>query len=481
MLLISDKNITNKRFCLWKRMWINVKSEKNSKSSTKVITQRGKNKIIKLKDFESIMEGNTIDIPYLMPYNRKKIKDKKGNYIKAVDENGQFIKNGKSFVYETEPPITSATYIWTTDGIERKIKVNCYLGVPTLKDKRVLRALQDIFIWSKSNNGKIKLKTKEEDITEEDLIIDFHSITNIAHAMGFESKNVSTQQRAYIRESIERLASTEIITEENGGIYNPIEKKYITSRKAVFKFIDKMEEYEYYDCSNCKNLIICEKFFSAGKSKVDVCIERDNLKLKYNHTKIKLSKDFYLSLANNYAIYYNRDNANKIKNYLSENIYLISRKWTGKGCVSRASIQKYIDRLVVSENQKDEKYKRFIIREAIRELDKYDFVEVTVDKKNIVTIKHLDKINHDKELKDVTMLKDKYNTFATFKLGMEQIGFSDEEFNELMDNHIQKINYLKALLRYVVIKTAYDKKIKASEFYLNCLNANIELNEKYYS
>ena len=89
----------------------------------------GKSRIIKLRSEEAIIDGNTIQTPFLAPYRIKKNKE-----TGALE------------------PITSVNYQWETveNGVvvTRGVEVSGHgkLGVPTLKDKKVLRALQNIYI-----------------------------------------------------------------------------------------------------------------------------------------------------------------------------------------------------------------------------------------------------------------------------------------------------------------------------------------------
>ncbi|MBN1076062.1 hypothetical protein DVV91_17215 [Clostridium botulinum] len=415
---------------------------KSSQSSFKSI--KGKSKVIKLRNGESIMDGNSVQTPFLAPYRITKNEDGKPE------------------------PLTLVEYTWTNieNGVEvqRGLKVSGHgeLGVPTLKDKEVLRALQDIYIWSKIDKGVLKLETDESKITEEDLMIDFISIDNIATAMGY--KRISGQQRQSIKESIERLVATTVFNRHSGGLYDPVKKRYITDSKISYKYLDSMENYVEYDCDNCLYLNGCHK-------NTKNCLNEENKKT--DTTKIKMSLFLYLSIANNYRLYYNKDKANEIKNLIAKNIYLISRKWLGEGYISKANIQKYMDRLPM--NAKQEKHKKQAIKEGITILNSYNFVEANIDK-DVVTVIHLDKKptelkngNIDKlATKDTTNLKDKYCTFAELRQGLLDIGLTELEFSSIVDNNIEKIEYIKALLRYVMIKHMYDNTIIPRDYFVHC-------------
>ena len=430
-----------------------------SKNKEAFKSVKGKSKVIKLRNGESIMDGNSVQTPFLAPYRIAKDKD------------------GKTM------PITFVEYEWTAieNGIEikRGIEVSGHgsLGVPTLRDKEVLRALQDIYVWSKIDKGILELETDESKVTEKDLMIDFISIDNIATSLGYG--NTSGQQRKAIKESIERLVGTTISSKHHGGLYDPIKKRYITDSKKTFSYLDGMENYTEYDCDNCLYINGCHK-------NTDNCLNESSQ--RKDVTKIKMSMFLYLSIANNYRLYYNRDKANEIKNLISKNIYLISRKWLGDGYLSRANIQKYMDRIPM--NAKQEKHRKQAIKEGIDILNEYDFVEASIDK-DIITVIHLDKkptrfkeLNSDKTAtKDTSYFKDKYCTFSELRDGLLEIGLTELEFNNIVDNNIEKIEYIKALLRYVMLKNRYDETVDPREYFLNCWykEGGTPIDKKYYN
>lgn len=428
-----------------------------NKNEKQFVAIKGKRKTIKLRSGESIMDGNSVQMPFLAPYRISKNK-----------ETGEL------------EPLTYVEYRWTSieNGVEvtRGINVNGHgkLGVPTLKDKEVLRALQDIYIWDKIENGVLELETDPDKVKESDLFIDFKTIDNIATSIGYGK--ISGQQRKAIKESIERLVATTVFNTHSGGLYDPIQKKYITNSKESYSYLEGMRDYTVYDCDNCLFTNGCRKDFEN-------CINPDN---KTDVTKIKMSMFLYLTIANNYRLYYDKDNATKIKNLIAKNIYMISRKWLGNGYISKANIQKYIDRIPM--NAKKEKHRKQAIKDAVVMLNEYDFVEAEVEN-DIVTVVHLDKMptalkskidSKDKIPTDTSYLKDRFNKYSEFIAGLRELGFKDEEFDSYID--MQKISHLTALLRYVTLKCMYNKDIDGKTYFINCLNnKKFKLDKKYYS
>lgn len=424
----------------------NIQKRNDNKSPLVVV--RGKKKTVKLRSGESIMDGNSVQMPFLAPY--------KGERITYVE------------------------YVWTTteDGkqIKRGVKVSGHgkLGVPTLKDKEVLRALQDIYIWSKIEDGILELETDLSKVTEEDLLIDFKTIDNVGRELGY--KKISGQQRKAIKESIEILVATTFINSENGGLYDPVIGKYITNSTETFRYIDKMKDYTTYDCENCLFLGACGKNYES-------CMDEANKRTDV--TKIMMSKFMYSNIANNYRLYYERNKVNQIKNLIAKNIYSISRKWIGNGYISRANIQRYIDRIPM--NAKQEKHRKQAIKDAVAILNSYDFVNAWIEEETVV-VEHLDKKNTNNNFnvadklptRDTSYLKDRFNSFSEFKKGLDEIGFTDEDFNKIIDPNIEKIEYFKALLRYVLLKSHYDSKLDTRQYFINFFKANKKIDKKYY-
>lgn len=418
----------------------------------------GKSRIIKLRSEEAIIDGNTIQTPFLAPYRIKKNKE-----TGALE------------------PITSVNYQWETveNGVvvTRGVEVSGHgkLGVPTLKDKKVLRALQNIYIWSKVNDGVLELETDPKKVTEEDLMIDFKNIDNLAREMGYNK--ISGQQRKAIKESIERLVATTVFSTHQGGLYDAITKKYITNSKISYRYLESMKDYTVYDCENCLYLHGCNKNHEN-------CMNEDK---KTDVTKIKMSMFTYLNIAHNYRLYYNKDNANMIRNLIAEDIYLISRKWLGNGSVSKANIKKYIERIPMET--KKEYHKKQAIKEAVENLNSYDFVEAYVEN-DIVTVKHLDKIpskrsnkNKDKipsDVNDTTYMKDRFLTYVDIIEGLKGLGLEESEINNIFGD-LQRIEYIKALLRYVYLHIKYNPKTNGKDYFLNCFNKNIDIDKKYYT
>ena len=138
-------------------------------------------------------------------------------------------------------------------------------------------------------------------------------------------------------------------------------------------------------------------------------------------------------------------------------------------------------------NAKKEKHRKQAIKEGVELLNAYDFVEASIDK-DIITVVHLDKMptnlkskqieGKDKVPTDTSYLKDKFNKYSEFRKGFIELGFTENELDDYID--MQKIRYQTALLRYVTLKCKYNSDIDGKEYYINCLNKKLKIDEKYY-
>lgn len=426
----------------------NKKSEIDKVGMTNVV--RGRQKRIKIS--EAIVDGNTVQMPFLVPY--------KGTPITLVEFYWNNVEDGKN--------------------VKRGLKVSGHgqYGVPTLKDKSVLMALQNIYIESKLKNGILNLELDETKVPEDELFIDFQNINNIAYEMGYKSVRAKTKEN--IKKSIERLVATTMINLASGGLYDPIAKKYITSSES-YRYLEGMENYTFYDCENCLYEKGCDKNF-------ETCQNKENQSVDV--TKIKISRFFYKCIANNFKMIYEKDKSNQIKNLVAKNIYLISQRWLDKNsCTSVANISKYIERLPM--NTKEDKHKKQCIKEAVEKLNEYDFVKAELVG-DLVKVTHLDKTRRAKlptknKIIDDSYLKNKYNTYKEIEEKLKEYGFTDQELTIYLSlEMLQHIRYIQALMRYTEILNGYGK-IKDVKAYLKTgltytsdkTPYNIE--EKYYN
>ena len=165
-----------------------------------------KARCFKLNTNESIIDGNTVAMPFIAEYKGKKI--------------------------------TSLEYEWTdSKGVKRGLELSGHgsLGIPTLREKELFISLQRIFIRKKTKDGVCELKI--ENLTEDDLIIDF-TMAELGREMGYKSMSTSTRQK--FKDGIKILVATTVFNRHAGGIYDIVNKRYINDSQMAFHYIESI-------------------------------------------------------------------------------------------------------------------------------------------------------------------------------------------------------------------------------------------------
>lgn len=266
----------------------------------------GKSRAIKLKDEESIIEINSVQLPFIAKYKGEKLKS---IYYKWINRTG---KPGQRGIF--------------VSGHEE-------FGVPTLRDLDILAALQSIFIKNKTKNNICILKT--EFIFEEDLTIDF-TINALAKELGYKSF-INNTVRNNIQNSIETLLETNIVNCYDGGIYNIKSKNYIKDTSTKYKYIER-----------------CPNYYNSNTT--------DNLKLD-NISKIKLNRFFYDMIINGHFLVYNREKLRLTNNLTARKLYLLISLWMHNKSSLTVSIDDLIEFVPVAQSEL--KYQRQYIKKAL--------------------------------------------------------------------------------------------------------------------
>ncbi|MEO2603931.1 hypothetical protein [Clostridium butyricum] len=266
----------------------------------------GKSRAIKLKDEESIIEINSVQLPFIAKYKGEKLKS---IYYKWINRTG---KPGQRGIF--------------VSGHEE-------FGVPTLRDLDILAALQSIFIKNKTKNDICILKT--EFIFEEDLTIDF-TINALSKELGYKSF-ISNEVRNNIKNSIETLLETNIVNCYDGGIYNIKRKNYIKDTSTKYKYIER-----------------CPNYYNSNTT--------DNLKLD-NISKIKLNRFFYDMIINGHFLVYNREKLRLTNNLTARKLYLLISLWMHNKSSLTVSIDDLIEFVPVAQSEL--KYQRQYIKKAL--------------------------------------------------------------------------------------------------------------------
>ncbi|MBU3114043.1 hypothetical protein [Clostridium lacusfryxellense] len=299
-----------------------------------------KSRVYKLNAGESIVDGNSIQLPCIAEYQGNRYIDLAYNWSSrkgAPVQRGIFVSGHAEY------------------------------GVPTLRDLDTLVALESIFIKNKTDNGICELKT--EDLLDEDLYIDF-TINKLSRELGFNSINNHT--RDLIKRSIEVLVATTITNSYKGGLYDIRTKKYDNDLSSQYHYIEGYTGYEETDVSGITKI-------------VDV-------------TKIKISRFFYTMIVNNYNLIYDKTLYGKTKNYTAKKIYLLALLWMGKNNYTTTMIDTLIECVPVA--QKEIQYKRQYIKKALSDLNDNLMLNIVYDK-NIPNKIYMCKPSFDLDIKNL--------------------------------------------------------------------------------
>lgn len=347
--------------------------------------------------------------------------------------------------------ITSVEYVWdsTEDNktIQRGVEISGHgkYGVPTLKDREVLLALQRIYLNKKAVKNVINLKPYEE-LKEKDLFIDFKRY-ELAKEMGYVRPNKNVMNN--LKMSIEIWLATTIFSRYSGGLYNPKEKKYISNNKIGFHFLESMTVQEsFYDNED------------------------------FDITNIKLSRFCYDMIYYNYKLFYDLNNISKIDNLLARGIYLLALQWGGKTGFAWMNMDTLIDRFPMKDSTA-RKYRKRNIKNALKLLEDVGVLEVSYKEnceKIYITLKKKNK--KIKKAEEYVNNLHKYKTWKEIKQRLLSFGFNEIEIEDL---NLEKINYIKALLRYIDVRLHFNNVEKPKELFNSYYENDFPIDEKYYN
>lgn len=375
----------------------------SSKNNDKTKMVRGKSISLNIKE-EGVLEGNVIQIPFIAEYRHK------------------------------NNPITSIEYEWETksstgNNIKRGIEVSGHgrYGVPTLREKEVLRCLHNIFIAQKTKGGICELKDPE-DCTNDDYAITF-TINSLCREMGYKSP--CNQTRNNVKRSLSILVATTIFNRHNGGLYDPEKKEYIQNQDKAFHLIETLIE----------------------EDKVD-----DEGNIIKDLTQIRLSEFVYKSLYHNYRLIYKKSRVESITHLGSRTLYQLALQWSNNG-VTYARVDKLAEHIPMRDGINMVE-KRKYIKACLDRLDKTDFVDISISRSNIVTFKFKDVINSTNISVD-----DMFCTYDEMLKGIVQLGYSKNEAKQLIDQKIMSLDSVQKALRQAYGLQRQDNNLNARQIF----------------
>lgn len=362
---------------------------------------------------ESVVEGNSVQLPFIAEYKGEKK--------------------------------TALEYTWYTKGVngemyKRGILVSGHgaYGVPTLFEYDVYVTLQDIFLKKKTKKGVCELRTKN--IDDDYLKIEF-SINELAREMGYKMP-ISNATRNSLKKSIKMLLATTVFSIYEGGIYDVVNKKYITNKEIGFHYL------ESYESKNTTT--------EDGKI-IDV-------------TSVKLSSFTYQQILNDYKLFYDKNGYVKIKNRIAKKIYHMALQWKGKNDFAWAKLETIVEKIPMLEDRK--KYQNRKIKNALKVLDKSELVKITYNQENsdLIYFNFSQKDNNEG-------IMNKYNKHKEVEDELYNIGFTMVEVQEYLD--VEDIRYIQALLRYMEVMKPINKKRYFKFCYEDRIDVSPYYNEDY--
>lgn len=391
--------------------------------------------VLKLKTNESIFDVNSLLLPFIAEY--------RGEKIRAIE-----VIQGNSII---------------------RVKSTSDLGVPTLYDKSVLLAIQKLFLQQRSFNGQLILNVKDPSL--QDMTMEPVSLREIVRAMGYSKP--STNQLVKVCESIERLNETTYVTTQD-RIYDHKNDKYLMTAKKGMHLID----YKLVTLSQ-EEKEIRKKQGGRRKSNDPERIEKYKQakeKIFDGYVQITLNHVVYQALACEQLVYYNDPVAVSIKNLTAKHIYLIALKWAGKDKEVNISINKLLMYIPMKEG-KELKLQKHAIKQAVNYLNDNGYCNTSYLKNEVVHFnfkkEKVKKIEYESDY-----LKDKFNTFGELLAGFVATGL-EEQYVFSLD--MSKLEYYKAVLRYVTLRDMYGSINNKKAFIKDYIENNRKVDEKYFN
>lgn len=310
-------------------------------------------KTIKVNITESVVDGNSVQVPCIMEYKPKVI-----------------VKNG-----EEEPVfVMKLTYVWSTWKGSKKIFRGVEVsggtyGIPTVRDFDVLLALQRIFLKQKLEETHGAIKTQGMNIGDYTF---YYTIDGLCKELGYKTPNNTT--RNWVRNSVVTLTTSTMRNLDIndginccGGLYDVKKKEYVDTSWIVH-------------------------FFEEAKGYTEASFDKRSKTKAY----LRISPFLYDTIVNNYMVYYNTADCINIKNYTAKRIYFIFRQWKGRRKTLKVTMKTLMERIPSNDDVKPATHKS-LIKKALRYLNDNEFLLVNIDNDDNVTLAEIPK--KDKKIK----------------------------------------------------------------------------------
>lgn len=407
-------------------------------------------KIIDLNEKEFIADMGTLSLPFAAEYER-------------IGKNG-------------ENRTITQLEVQQNDGIV-KVSGDSTLGVPTLYDKSGFFALERIFIKQiKERQGKFVLNKNLDELTKRERTTAKISISEIANEMGYKNPNI--QVKANICNMIRRL---------NAATYTTQTSRLLTKDKTDFimqaeKGFHLIEDYEI--------VAFTAQEKERHKKQSSRKFNNENSKFKYQEYKnmifdgyiqITLSPIAYAAMVEDHYLFYYIEDALKLKNNISSNIYFLTLKWAGRNKQAKVNIDTLLNYIVFREDM-ELRYQKRNIKNAINRIKESGLGQISELDNGTFLFNYSKK----KMIPEPTYLTESFNTIPDLMKGYKDLGFEDNELGFIM-NDIPNLHHYQAMLRMVtLLSNPRYNQIKKPKDYLLAMLGDMDktkelLDKKYYN
>lgn len=403
------------------------------------------------------------EIEEIIDNNEKAISLKKNEYL--FDLNSLFLP----FIpdYDTSKGLVKELEVPLDDGSTIKVTSPTY-GVPTLYDKDVLLALQRIMLKQNINlQRKFTIKKNIDDLVESDRTIGPISIEDIIKEMGYE-KDPSVNTKYKICTSIKRMHEASYVTTKS-RIYV---KKHDTFLMKAEEGIHLIDNYNIIEYTNVEKEQRAKK--ATKKATDETYIQKKNA-IFNGYIKMVINNTTFKSIILDQYVFYNWEEARKIKNLTARHIYLLALKLAGSNKECYVSTKKILKYLPMKPGMQ-QKYQKQAIKKALTKLNETNKCTVNF-MKNDVNYFSFSSIKQ-KAITEPNYMKDKFNSFGEMIEGFIALGMTREEAINL---DLQKITYYQALLRYVTVINSYGEIENTRNYILKCLKNERAVPADYYN
>lgn len=414
-------------------------------------------KDILLKSDEYIFDMNSLSLPFLAEY-RKKRKNEDGKEVPYIIDKIR-VKQGEGNVI-------------IVDGGKE-------FGVPTLYEKNILITIQRMFIKQRMNGGKLQIFKDPDELTTKERTLFPVTIKEIAREMGY-SNNPSVAIQLKICDGIRCLNNATYVSKK-GKILIKDKKTYLMTAEKGIHLIDDYEIIQFTEAEKDKRKKHVSKRSDNKKASEEYKKKKSGVFNGY--VKLTLNPIIYRAMIYDQYLFYSQNKIAEIKNEIEKNIYMLTLKWAGQKKYCKVADETFLEYIIMREDMLP-KYKKRAISSAIENLKTLSVVKITDLDNGVRLYNFSNKKNEVLEIK--TYMTDRFNNMEDLIAGYIDLGVTEDEISAMVEDLTQKLDfeklrYYQALLRYVTMMNKYGNISDPRQYILTCIDNNKAVDEKYYN